>query len=215
MSEGLSTKTSREGDGSEASSLGTHGGETSWDEERKRDLGDIVFASQETFSPPIRPNHNIKTPPEKPHIQTRKAIAVANWPNWNIRVYFQDSSRHIQEVCQMERSDGAWNITPGHIGIEDAKQGTPLAVISRFSGSQTCLHYISDRNTIHGRCFIEGKGWSCDSLNNKEISVSQYSNLAAVASAIGIRIYYQSVSTNVHAQTPPLRRAAKRPLRLS
>ena len=82
---------------------------------------------------------NIKISQKKSRIQARKAIAVASWPNWNIRVYFQDSSRHIQEVCQKESNDGAWNITPGHIGIEDAKEGTQLAVISRFSGSQVSL----------------------------------------------------------------------------
>lgn len=32
------------------------------------------------------------------------------------------------------------NIAPAHIGIEDAKLDTPLAVISRFSGSEVSLY---------------------------------------------------------------------------
>ncbi|KAF2175439.1 hypothetical protein K469DRAFT_683947 [Zopfia rhizophila CBS 207.26] len=127
-----------------------------------------------------------------PRFPARKAIAVTNWPKWNVRAYFQDSFGYIREVCQTDKNGGGWHITPEYIGIEDAKSGTPLAVISRGEGSEIRVFYVSTGDIIHERRCFKGRGWFNGKLNEKRILVSPGSQLASVVLGQVIKIYYQA-----------------------
>lgn len=145
---------------------------------------------------------------EEPPFPPRKALAVTNWSNENVRAYFQDTDGHVRELSQTHRNKGNWHINPDHIGIEDAKSGTPLAVISRFNGSEIHVFYISTRNTVHERCFFEGTGWTEGTLSEGAVLTYPGSQLVAVASASVIRAYYQAPSGAIHecslSDTDPL-----------
>jgi hypothetical protein len=86
------------------------------------------------FSSPFTPRLRKYKGGANANFPDRKAIAATNWPERNVCIYFQDLSNNIREAFQTGQNPGKWQITPNHIGINDAKQGTALAVISRYSG---------------------------------------------------------------------------------
>lgn len=101
------------------------------------DSGEDCDESESGDESPIPPHFGDHAPIHTPlpthptSLCHRNSIAACNWAVWNYRVYFQDSQQSIQEASKALDN---WNLKSGHMGINDAKSNTPLAVITRFNG---------------------------------------------------------------------------------
>lgn len=127
-----------------------------------------------------------------------RKIATTNCPDWNTRIYFQDAYGHIRQLCETDQDGMRWTIAPGHLGIQDAKRGTPLAAISRRNGSEIRIFYVTTRNMLHEWCYVEKRGWFNGSLNESAVPVAPGSQLTAATLGRIVKVYYQATNGGIH-----------------